>query len=346
MLGFVKKSLFKVLVIVLLLNLTKLFLPSDYAWGNRQFINKKEYIINNNGTFNTYFFGSSRINRHIDPKLFDKEISLDSIHSFNMGATGTFAPQSYYLFERFLEEIPEDKIKYAFVELSDFQPIFPQNISSDKRIYEQNGAKFKFLTKSLINNQEIKTKNKLFVIGSRFLTLIQKPFQFKQYRSLFINVKKQDLDILGPNKDGFMSLEYRENSTKDESVLKDLQKRKQKLKTKDLENWNKEATIAFKAKKGKLDSIHHHKLMELINLAKDKNVKLIYIFCPRKVSKNLVTLYDSLPSANKIELANPEENWEFYDAEYTYDKLHFNDKGVALFTRRLADRFNKLEAIE
>ncbi|MCP3933638.1 MAG: hypothetical protein GY705_31610, partial [Bacteroidetes bacterium] len=87
-----------------------------YHWGNPLYSVKISYLEKENDRpFNTYFFGSSRVFRQFDPTLFDSlahAFTNEEIRSYNMGAPGTIVPQTYYLYERFLNSELSNGVKY------------------------------------------------------------------------------------------------------------------------------------------------------------------------------------------------------------------------------------------
>ena len=101
------KSLVFVVLVLILSSIIQLLAP--YYWANEGYSAKIRYINETPEQYNTLFFGSSRMYRHIYPIIFDKR-SIYPVHSFNVGFAETFVPETYYLLENFLRKTSNEKL--------------------------------------------------------------------------------------------------------------------------------------------------------------------------------------------------------------------------------------------
>lgn len=72
------------------------------------------------GRYDTLFLGSSRIYRHIDPRIFDAATAElgAATRSFNCGVDGMFAPEDSFACERLLTG--KSSVRWVFLEVSQF----------------------------------------------------------------------------------------------------------------------------------------------------------------------------------------------------------------------------------
>lgn len=124
---FIKKIVLFSTVLVLILSLKKGATP--YYLGNQDFSKKLDYFQYNQSNFNTVFFGSSMTYRQINTVVIDSVLNEKNIHSYNFGCDGVLNPESYFLYENFIEDIDENQIKYAVLEIQ--QISFGENVQKN-----------------------------------------------------------------------------------------------------------------------------------------------------------------------------------------------------------------------
>jgi hypothetical protein len=107
------------LAAVLTAQLLEIFLPFPQV---PQVGARLRYFAERKDNFDTVFIGSSRIRHQIIPELFDQETALRGLptHSFNLGYSGMWPPESFYLLRRVLALHPR-KLRYAVIELMDYR---------------------------------------------------------------------------------------------------------------------------------------------------------------------------------------------------------------------------------
>jgi len=94
---FLYDVLFFSLILFAVLKAIKFTVP--YYWGNDLVAYKMKYLEATNLEFNTYFIGSSKTYRHINPAIFEK---ITGNSAFNLGAAGTYAIETEYLIDNLI----------------------------------------------------------------------------------------------------------------------------------------------------------------------------------------------------------------------------------------------------
>jgi hypothetical protein len=138
-----KKILIKLAVLgslVLLMNVAlyslvyKKLLP--YYWGSNEISDKREYLLQNRGLYNSLFIGSSKTHNQINPLLFDqmaKEAGLN-LKSYNFGVGGLTPMESLHIYENLLLQ-DSLTFKYAFIELDWLGTIRYENLNVPRSFY-------------------------------------------------------------------------------------------------------------------------------------------------------------------------------------------------------------------
>jgi hypothetical protein len=320
---------------------------TPYHWGNFRFSSKVRYLNKKDLNPNVYYFGSSKVYRHFEASYFDSLLEKKDgkpYKSFNMGSPNTFAPQTYYLLNNFMESDLGDKADVIFVELSGLAIIAEDQMHRPQTTYCQDGA-----TWSLILNSCLKDDNKGIGSAKKFMTRytvawIENLFNIGHYRNYLGKNEYKD-EYVGPKLDGHLSLEYEYSHTKDKSVIRALNDRKGNIKKiqRILKERKKIALVGIR-KQHELayDRAHSEYCKYLISKFQSRGVHLIFVLGPGAKEADLTALYVSLPKMNRIELADPNLYPEFYQLDYVFDHGHLNDKGARLFTYHLAQNFKKL----
>lgn len=80
------------------------------------------YFAEHKDEFDTIFIGSSRVRHGIIPETFDAEMAMHSLHthSFNLGYSGMWPPESDYYLRQVLALHPK-KLRFVFIELMDYR---------------------------------------------------------------------------------------------------------------------------------------------------------------------------------------------------------------------------------
>lgn len=343
-----KKNVFllKVLVFfalyVFISILISFFIP--YHWGNPWYSSKIKYLENSeDNNYNTFFFGSSRVYRQINPSVFDRVANLsndDTIRSFNLGAPATFCPQTYYLYEEFLKTDVSDKAKYCFIELMGVDYISDNMMHQERTTYWQTYTVIEFVFKySFFPNGSFKfdySRAKMFL--RYVLSYIENTLHIGHFGQQILDNNYYNTRYIGNSNNGFYSLESDLKDSNDEFLIKrrikflsdssQLELRKSIIKS----DYSERST-------SRLDNVAAKKLNELICISKNKGVKLFFILSPRYRSVESLSLLNSIPSEHLIDMCNPATNIDYYMFEKSFDVGHLNDIGADIYSANLATVF-------
>ncbi|MCG8698755.1 MAG: hypothetical protein MI922_11940 [Bacteroidales bacterium] len=336
--NFVYKALLFLVILIsvlFLLQLTK----KTYHWGNRDFSSKLNYFNANRAKYNTLVFGSSRLYRQVNTQVFDSILITHGIHTYNLATPGTFNPESYYLYENFINSLNEHQLKYALLELQNLRCFTDVNNGTTKGCYWHTPAYFKYslnyIAKSGFNKKykqktrKIYTKN--FTSNLFNLSHITTP----PVNSTFTN---------GIN--GYYSLnqEINESDTTNECYIR----RKNFMKDSSRYSRRIDSGKQFNQLMGNseyLNKAHLDYINKLITLSKDKGVHLFLVIPPKQpvaVYMELAPIYHSVSKSHIIQLADYYEFTELYNFDNTFDLGHLNSKGANIFTILLAQRINEI----
>jgi hypothetical protein len=336
---FIKNSITFLLFLVLILGIKKVITP--YYMGNNLFNSKLNYynFNYNNEKYNTVFFGSSRIYRHINPILLDSLLYLQNLKSFNFATPGAFNPESYFLYENFIDNLTNNDIKYAFLELQELNYISEKNLQTTKANYWNDLHFLNYSYNYILASKNSKSLKCKYI----FNYTVSYIYSFLDFKILENKFKLKDIKHIGLN--GFYPLDKELIDSKNNEGLSN----RYITFNSDTTVLNKRILEAQNSKKilnnNDINQYHLEYLISLINKSNKKDIKLIFILPPR-LSKNdylqLIPLANSLPQKNIIKLNDPEKYKVLYMAEYSFDIGHLNSKGANFFTKYLADELAQI----
>jgi len=109
-----RKFLLEVLVfsVILFLVITGIKSLVPFYWGNKLMGQKTEYLQDSNLSFDTYFIGSSKTFRQIDPLLFEQ---ITGTPAFNLGCSAMFALETEFLLDKLLSSEVSKKTENIYV---------------------------------------------------------------------------------------------------------------------------------------------------------------------------------------------------------------------------------------
>ncbi len=329
------------------------FLP--YHWGNPRYSVKIKHLKRNQGDkYDTYFFGSSRVYRHIDPSLFDSLVNAtkgQNIHSFNLGAPGTFPPQSYFLYEQFLDSELSKGVKYCFLELMDVANIPDHIMHEEKTNYWLNGKDMSFVFQSVISDKNESAAQKFTQLSVYFKSYLERVLHLGHFSRQLTETNYYDPEYLGPSQNGHLPLEYEIETASNPALREALLERRQGLeKFPTALEQRKKRMIAAESKtlSNEYDRIHQQRILELIQKSRRSGIQLIFMFIapkPNSAYRNVVDLKPHLPDDQLIEIT-PLKYPELFTIENAFDIGHFNTQGVRLFTSYLAEEFKEIRDID
>lgn len=340
---FIKKIFIFFVFLIFLLSIKKIFLP--YNWGNFDFNTKLDYYIENKESqgFNTIFWGSSRIYRHVNCLYFDSLLSHSDIKSFNISTPATFNPETFFLYENFIEKPYSKDLNYAFIEIQDLKYLDIVNLKTTKATYWNN---FYFLNYSI--NYSLNSGNglkyKSITIASYLISFFNGLFDFEVFRKPSDLDKEMSKIRIGIN--GFYPLdeEIRDGSTQNGFYKRwfEFNSDTTELTTR-IEGVNSATQVA--STNAFVNQYYLNYLNKLIKKSKKKGINLVFILPPRLKDIEylaLIPIANSLPPNNIIKLHDPDKFKDLYLAKNSFDIGHLNAQGANIFTYHLAEEFKKI----
>lgn len=323
-------SLFIVILIAtgsLLKNISKKYVSTFY--GNDCIDVKYIEFMDLMENFNSIIVGSSRLYRNLDPTILDTTLAEYQLRTYNLACPATFNPEAYIILERLLSEIPEGKIKYAFVELQELDLIAPENIYTKKYYWlEAESVKYIF---AYTANSQINYLMKGYIYTSYAAAYLFQQIEFSSISKL-INRNTPDSLYLGRHGNGYFTIEEHAKSLPEGNKYQqrhlDLLKNPKKLAeraqtpTPSTENTNLQS-----------NSYHLQYLSQLISIANKKGVQVIFIVSPKlEISQELIDTYSQLPMENTIPIEKYCYLPEYHQISYNFDVGHLNRDGSTFFS--------------
>ena len=345
---FALKISFFLVLYVLIGVVISAFVP--YHWGNPWYSSKMQYLEEVDKTkYNSFFFGSSRIYRQVNPTIFDSTLQgMDGIstQSFNMGAPATFCPQSYFMYDKFLESDRAPQARVCFLELMEVDGIRDFFMHQERTTYWQNPKDVIFAVQSMVNNDRISLLAKLKYSSNYLISYCEKILHLGHFGQQITTRDYYDEKYTGPERNGFLSLETDLRTTNDPEVKEHLSAR--------FAVPRKDSSLLIKRKRSILshyqtisdtfDQVNLKRIKDLIGQSKARGIHLVWVLSPRNASQELVNISRQLPKEHFIDMANPEFFASLYTLRYSFDTGHLNDKGSDLYSKLLAIEFSKIRA--
>ena len=330
---FIIKGLIFLFIIVLLLFVRKEITP--FYTGNLLFKTKHEDFTKRSEKFNTVIFGSSYVYRQINTPLFDSLLNKYELSTYNFGTGALYNPESYFLFENFLQSIDSGQVKIAFLELQTLRHFLPENQRTTRASY-WNDERFLAYSINYIRDSDYPADKKyamykLFVESYFYsfidFSIIENHFRHGNTRELGLN--------------GFYHLEQAMlESTKNtafENRWNNFQfgDGKSKLAERVIAAQKVTESIPQEA----INKTHLELINHFIEASHDKGIHLI-IFLPSRLAESqydeLIGISNSLPLKNSFQLYQYPKFSELYEVDYSFDYGHLNREGADIFTKYFA----------
>jgi len=290
--------------------------------------------------YNSLFFGSSRIYRHIDSEYFDSLNVEKNITSYNLGTPATFNPELYYLYELFLDKYERgeiaDVLSYAIIELQTLNILTYENAVTKRGSYWNTFENYLYSIKYISTyNRPIKLKIKLIIsytvsyltgISKYYMKLANESDNLLIMNQGFLSLERE-VKLIGRNTLSQRNLDFKENPEKLIIRLKNVT-------TESLNEYKNGIVISPLAKK-----VNH-----LIQRSNKMGIQLFFIIPPRQGKDTYIDLLplEKLFPNNIINLADISSYPELYEMQNSFDVGHLNDNGTKFFTKYLSDNFKKL----
>ncbi|TAH27661.1 MAG: hypothetical protein EAZ07_00240 [Cytophagales bacterium] len=349
-------KLFFLTLLVLLSNWgIRAIIANKSYWGFEELETKRHVFDQKIKTYNNLFIGSSRFYRQIDPITFDKNIdSSFGLQSFNYGLHSLSPPQVYDVYEEILAK-DSLQLKYAFLELMNVPQVAIVNLTSDRVIYWYNWQSYWFAVKAISQSNRTIVR-KIYGIFSHTFCYFEYLLNFKMWSKVNQLKTKQesgnaDLEIAGKNLNGFYSYDEEMNTrNKANFDYKGMLKGYNDFMndTSSVSDYKAYSQLAFSSSIDTINynKIHLHKIQQLIEKSKQKDIHLIVFLPPRLVVEDyeeLIPIFAQIPKDHRIEISNSHLYPELYLAKYTFDFGHLNEVGAQIFSKKIAQEFNKLQ---
>ncbi len=331
-----RKFILKILLFAALLSFVLLLADRHlpYYWGNEGLVSKMNKVIADEYRYDTYFVGSSRMYRHIQPSLFDS-LNNGKTRSFNLSYSGTKPPETYHFLKHFIEECSDDT-KYIFLELNMITDLAEVNRNSLRAKYCLDFPTYKTAFMACMQNK------RYGIAWNYTISYLSSIWKMGMLESIWkFNGKTNYPQALGPYGDGYYGLDEEkvDAGTTDSTFIKRL------------DNFFKDTTVLTKRYEATIKEYKRNKsflpaapanvakIKSLIRQAELKGIQLILLRQPR--NPGLLSLYNAIPDTHKIDMCDPMKYHEFYLAKYSFDVGHFNGEGAEMFTRALVDEFQQ-----
>lgn len=330
-------------IVIMVNNVFYHFSKLPFSWGN---FYEKEYCLEHNApNFNTILMGSSRVYRQIDPILFD---SLNnggtSTHTFNFGIDAMTIPEEYYEFEHIIA-VPNFHPKYMLVEMCDVDTFAYVNLHTVRKKYYYDFTAF-YNSSTTLAASEYSFTRRLTGLSFHFLNFVESLMHFDTWGPVN-SFKRKELYssyACGSLHDALLNSDTA-------SVIFQGERRPnahmQFLNHTVQLGILTEHTKALFANAGNLPVNRYYLQLvnKMIDEGKKHSVQVIFILPPKLEEihyRNVLPVFNQLPAANKIELANPTEYPDFYSLNYAYDLGHLDKFGSQEFVAKLSEQFQKV----
>ena len=303
--------------------------------------------------YNTLFIGSSLTRYQVNPTLFDSVNGLAGIKtsSYNFGVDGACPTEIFTTYKYLLRNKPAT-LNYVFVELTLIDNFDMGQLHSLRR-KSSFGLDQYVLALPLTLESNYSCSGEKDILLFDFCHLVENIFKigmlkdgydFKQKRRSLENISDvmdyEPLPIGSVVKQPDTTGKYFDRHQKFlKESLPEL-----KINTHTAEKMFVDPKFLAGSK---VDNAYLAMARQMLTIADEKGVKLIFILPPRLSKENykdLLPVYFSIPAANRIQLADANDFPDFYKVEYSYDIKHINQYCVPLYTGALAAGFIKLQA--
>lgn len=296
---------------------------------NKRFATKYVHYKQSENQYNTLFIGSSRIYREINPAIIDSTLAEFNFKSYNLGASATFIPESYYLFERLLENKSYDASpRYVFLELNEITSIKFVNWFTPQSYYYLDSRYLSLVWNQAMNDPDMN----LWMKAERIYPYLQGYL----LKLLFIlprwNIKPDSSVFLGPHQNGYYPLELELQQNETPRLLE-----RRTMFLEDTSVIQVRIKVQQKTPVDEISQTYIDYLNSLIDKADRHGVKLYYLIPPKL--KNYVAvkeIMNRIRDERVVDMGSFETYPDLYQAKYWFDQGHFNMPGADLYSGYLA----------
>ena len=296
--------------------------------------------------YDAIFVGSSRMQNHVMPSLFDPLVAAHGLpmKSFNAGVASMHTPEDGWLLDHLLARKPA-RLRWIFLEIDFFQTEMKDDQKGTLRsIYWHDAPRFWQLCRRLVVTEKGGFRDQVADLFARLRDFIDHLAAFCQRGTelgrgavlfdrwrLSSGPEPMDWEKLGEHGDGWLPTTHGE--LRDERTLNMLDTSGGKGK-RALPKANQSNRVSQKI------------LGETIARITRAGAVPILVIPPRTRSFYFVPSAENARLARVINLCDPAKYPALYDLKYRVDTSHLNAAGAEVFTQILADRFLEILRLE
>ena len=301
-----------------------LLLP--YCYGNEFFEEKEKVFSELKEEINLVVFGSSSIHHQFYPMVFDTCLKGLNIQSFNLGVEATMNPESYFLYENFIESVDSGTLKYSILEITPLSSVSNRNLFKERTGYWKTPSQISYIF-NYIKQRDLLLSGKVSFFGKHLISYVYACLDIGKFRHLSIqNESKIVIELNGF--DPYLGNKEMNNEIR-------LKNSKRKKASELMSSQSFEGTV--------FNSEHLSRLIQLKEKSRQKGIQLIFLINPRLNDYSLI--HGALAEKELgpiINLASYQDFPEFYEVENLYDRGHLNYKGSIIYSQLFAKKFRDL----
>ena len=296
--------------------------------------------------YDALFVGSSRIQNHVMPGMFDRLIAAHGLamKSFNVGVASMHTPEDGWILDHILARQPA-RLRWVFLEIDFFQTAMKEDQRSTLRgVYWHDWPRFWQLCRRLVVLKHVGFRDSvadfferirdaidhLSAFGQHYSQLGRGALLFERWR-LATGPEPMVWKKLGAHGDGWTPTMQRE--LRDDRTLELL----------DVSGGQGKRAMP---KATQSDRVSQKVLGESIAKILHAGAIPILVIPPRTRSLYFVPSAENARSAHVINLCDPVKYPALYELKYRVDTSHLNAAGAEVFTHILADRFWEILRLE
>ncbi|HEY3899197.1 MAG TPA: hypothetical protein VGM54_11320 [Chthoniobacter sp.] len=299
---------------------------------------KMTFLARHVNEYNTLFLGSSRMQAHVMPTVFDRDVADHDIHSFNAGVAGMYPPQDGWMLDQILALKPA-KLRWVFVELQMLETTLPRtNRDSMQLLSWHDWPRYLLLCERWLTThphrhwrdrvEEFTDRWPDFcahtVLFIRYYTDLGRGSALLQRRIHPESAPVNDWTLLGPDGDGFLPAVHALTKSEFAGLEGDMAKRR------------KSPPVRESA-----DPISRQALASIVAKIRRAGATPVLVVPPTARGTYFAPAPKTSPGLIVLDFGQPQKYPELYDTKYRVDPSHLNAAGAVIFSHLLAAEFLK-----
>ena len=302
--------------------------------------------------YNTLFIGASGTRYQIDPKIFDSinPSGTFKTKSYNFGVDGACPTELFSIFKHLTNNKPA-ALKHVFVELTLIDNFDQGQLHSLRRKSYYGLEQYVYaLPLTLESNYSWAAKGNILLFdlcnlieGTFKINMLKSALDFKKAQAGLERARtvKNFIGLTTDEMPQKISIKGKYANRHEKFLMESIPELKANTESAQTMFTDRNFLAGAKTDGAYLKMVH-----EMLNIAHQKGVDLIFVLCPRLSKENyldLLPVYYNIPKANRIQLADANEYPDFYKVEYSYDIKHINKSCVPIYTTAISKKFLDLE---